>query len=651
MTLSVLLNGMAATPLSAADLPDWFENARVQAHNEHGIDVAAAAAPEVHQVIRETGARVLTRIVLNRDEGAWWPSAVGETHELTQGRDLVKTLIDDVHARDMRIIGYFRHMSDMYVQTEHPDWVCRDHEGKPVREPRAKRAKHPVYVICQNSPYREYIRTRLVELAQRGIDMIYFDSWHMSPVCTCRYCKEKYERDTGVPFPFAAVTAAHEADTGAARSEAIRDDFEAYPVGKPPLPSGAGLYSKDYLAVSDFVSRSLVQAFTEWRQAVTAVNAEIRFAIGSSLYPVFERQPHITDAFLEIADTSKTEFHKPFGGNPGVMNRVEGFAAPTFDVQTALGWTWTRDSSGGRPPLMWIPFIKREKEALYSSAAAYSYGCIASLHLRACDRRARKAVAAEELRQLFGSSFERGDRISPCLAGTRPYGWAALHISEAARNRRLGSPERLWTEVFSPVLGAFEALKEAHVPTVTVTDKRLLDGLAPETRLLLLPWPDELSVEQREALTELERHGVTVLRLETDSRWHLAARKPELKAALLDEIRAQAGQPPVRIQAPGRMHAAVFRHPQKGHVTITLVNSWGWYRSHREFDPAAPSFIDNAPEPDAISGVTIQFDAAFLQPRQAFEAVEGKELEMRRTDALTTVIVPAFQINRCVRFE
>ena len=99
------------------------------------------------------------------------------------------------------------------------------------------------------------------------------------------------------------------------------------------------------------------------------------------------------------------------------------------------------------------------------------------------------------------------------------------------------------------------------------------------------------------------------------------------------------------------MHAAVFRHPQKGDVTVTLVNSWGWYRSNRQHDPDAPSFIDNAVEPDPVPAVSIELDAAFLRPQRAFEAVEGKELALRPADGVTTVTVPEFQINRCVMFE
>ena len=48
-----------------------------------------------------------------------------------------------------------------------------------------------------------------------------------------------------------------------------------------------------------------------------AEHADTMFAIGSSLYPCFDNQMQITASLLQISDTSKTEFHKPFGGNLG----------------------------------------------------------------------------------------------------------------------------------------------------------------------------------------------------------------------------------------------------------------------------------------------------------------------------------------------
>ena len=638
------------TSLQAASgdqaLPAWFEGNRVQAHNEHPIRVAAARGPDIHEVINKVGARVLTRIVLNCDEGAWWPSAVGEVHELAKDRDLAADLIRDLHGRDMRMIGYFRYMSDAFIEKTHPDWVCRDWDGKLTVEPRTRRRKVPAHVICIHSPYRDYVKTRLIELAERGLDIVYFDSWHMPEVCTCEHTRRAYGRATGKKFPFPSNTA-----TDAARE--LADDFEGYPVGAVP---GAAAASKQYgaafLEVSEFVSRSMVETFTEWRDAVRQVKPDIRFAISSSLYPCYHKQTQMTDDFLEIADTSKTEFHKPFGGPLDVMRNEPDFATPTWDVQAALGWTWTRDSCEGRPPLMWIPFITSEKEARYSSGAAVAYGCIASLHIGVINRRTMEPLAFDR-QQVFASSFAVGRRVSSHLAYARPIPWALIHISDRARNRRLQDAAVLWKEVFSPVLGAFQTMKDAHLPCATITDKKLAEGRVPTgTKALILPWPDELTPEQRRVVEGFRSRGVAVVALNHNAGWHRSSRKPELMRALLESLDKGAGRPPIRITGPAAMHAVCYRRSETGAVTICLMNSWGWYRSERpprgKRVPDSPHHISRAIEPPPCTGVAIEIDHAYKKPTKVFEAIDSAELEVEERASSTVIHVPSFQINNCI---
>ena len=632
-------------------LPAWFEENRVQAHNEHGIQVAVAKAPYIHDVIGQAGARVLTRIILNCNEGAWWPSAVGEVHELAKDRDVAVDLIDDLHGRGMKMIGYFRYMSDAFVEKSHPDWICRNWDGTLTVEPRTRRRKVPAHVVCIHSPYRDYIKTRLVELAQRGLDAVYFDSWHMPAACTCEHTRRGYEEETGREFP--VLHAAPGSHTTGAPKEIV-DGFEAYPVGTKlgTAPPRREQYGGEFLEVSEFVSRSLVKTFTEWRDAARKVKPDIFFAIGSSLYPCYYTQPHMTDDFLEIADTSKTEFHKPFGGRPSVMAHESDFAAPTWDVQTALGWTWIRDSCDGRPPLMWIPFITEEKEARYSSGAAVAYGCIASLHLRVIHRRKMEPYAFDH-QKVFGSSFEVGRKVSPHLAYARAIPWATIHISDRARNARLKDVGTLWRDVFSPVLGAFQSLKEEHLPCATITDKKLTDGrISAETKVLILPWPHELTPQQREAVGRRKKEGLTVIALDHRAGWHRASEKPALMKALVQSIHERAGCPPVRITGPPAMHAVTYRHPKTGALTVCLTNSWGWYRSER---PArgkkptdSPRHISRATEPPACTDVTIEIDHSYKKPTKVFEVIDSAPLKTEKSAASTVIHVPSFQINNCV---
>lgn len=608
---------MAAEMLSAADLPDWFEANRVQAHCEMFRMQDESGGLQLHKPIADFGAKSVTLIVDNREEGAWWPSAVGETHARAANRDVAREIIESVHGNGMKCIGYYRYMSDAWAEREHPGWLCRDAAGRPVGEPRARKARKPIHVLCANSPYRDFVKTRLRELAQRGIDMIYFDSWHMPEVCTCRFCRNRFERETGRPFPLKPA-----GDTGAGAGDELSDAD-----GKVSL---AKVYSADYLEVSRFVSRSLVQAFTEWRDAVMEVNPAVRFAVGSSLYPVFLGQPQLTADFLAIADTSKTEFNKPFGGGMAMLKRLklDGVAPPAFDIQTALGWSLVRDSSGGRPPLMWIPHLKTEEDALRASAAAYSWGCVASM--------AVSDIAAAD--SLFSSSFANGARVSPALAGTRPYGWAAVHISERARNRRLNDISALWKDVIAPAIGSFEALVREHVPVVTLNDRQMAGAIPDTTRVLVLASPDELTAAQQDALGKWTQTGGIVVRPEPRQDWHTADSESARMQALLAEVRARAGAPPVRISGPPHMHAACFRHPQGKRFVVTLVNAWDDYEAEAR-----------SPKPSPCRDVRITLDRDFFPALTATELLTGKNLPANQKGPLA-VEVPDFDINRCVVF-
>ena len=612
--LIALLLGSMVTACAGADVPGWFDANRVQAHSETFRMQDESGGMHLHGPIAALGAKAVTLIVDNRDEGAWWSSAVGETHALARKRDVAREIIESVHRNGMKCIGYYRYMSDAWAEREHPEWLCLDLAGRRVADPRGR--NEPAYVLCANSPYRDFVKTRLSELAERGIDMIYFDSWHMPEVCTCRFCREKFERKTGRPFPLNRASG----NTGPADELSDAD-------GKVSL---AKVYTKDYLEVSSFVSRSLVKAFTEWREAAMRINPAVRFAIGSSIYPVFLGQPQLTADFVAIADSSKTEFHKAFGGGAAMLRRVKlaQLAPPAFDIQTALGWSLVRDSSGGRPPLMWLPRLATEEDALRASAAAYSWGCVASLAIRDV------AAAATT----FPGSFAHGARISPALAGTRPYGWAAIHISERARNRRLNDFPSVWKAVIAPALGSFEALVREHVPVVTVDDHQLESGVPDGARVLVLTSPDALTAVQQVAVEQWIQTGGVVVRPEPGQDWHGADSKPLRMQALLADIRARAGVPPVRIKGPRHMHAVCFRHPQGERFVVTLVNAWDDYEAENRSAKHPP-----------CTKVAIEMTPDFFAATRATEVLTGTELFMSRKESLT-VEVPSFAINRCVVF-
>ncbi len=628
--LALFVLASAVTMLAAAEpqrrLPAWFEQNRVQAHFENGIqDDLLGLYGKLHPAIRSMGSGVLTRIYKTTAEGAWWTTKAGYTHEGLDGRDLGREISLDARASGLKVFAYYRIMCDDYVEKEHPQWLCRDAAGKLVLEPRTRRRpkeEDRKHVICFNSPARDLITTRLRELADRGVGGIYFDSWHMPEVCTCENCRTAYEKETG----------------------------------RAMVPT-ARRGSEEYRLTADFVARSIVRNFRHWEETVKSKHPEMMFAIGSSLYPCFDNQMQITASLLEISDTSKTEFNKPFGGTLGwpigtgaVVKRRrpyldDSFALPSYDLQNALGWSLTRDSCQGRPPLMWIPFTRNEEEAIFSTAAAVSYGCIASIHPTGLWNRRAKSIEMQATEK-YASAYELGKRVSPWLASTRPQRFALIHVSERSRNARIADPRALWVEFFAPVLGVFETFKEEHIPVAMVNDLQLARAIPAETRLVILPHEEEITGSQRAALRRFEAAGGTVVKLESDQGWHLKADKPRLKQMLRERLTSEPARPPIRVRGPAAMHAVFYGEPGPKRNVVCLVNDFGWFHCGREVSEANGSRV----VPPLCKDVVLELSGE-IKVRRVVEAVTGEELKVSQKDGKIVVAVGEFPVMACVVVE
>ena len=605
-----ILAATAAFAWAEPQIPEWYEANRVQAHSEHGLEATLEITPERHaRIIHELGAAVLTRIFLNREEGAWWPTEVGETNPSIGDRDIAAELVKAAHDRGMKVFAYHRHMCDAAAQEAHPEWICRSLDGSVVYEPRGKVNTPPV--LCLNSAYRDFVRTRLLELAARGVDGLYFDSWHMPEVCACPACREKFLAATGHGM-------------------------------KPNAERG----SPAYLDISRFVNGSMVGAFEQWQTAVSARYPGTMFAVGSSRFPMFQ-YPQIDSRLLAISYPSKTEFHKPFGGNWTPLKNDPDFEPPAWDIQTALGWSLVRDSSySGCPPLTWLPYLRREWEALYSTAAVVSYGGVASLSI-SLNRPTQLETQVAKAREIFPSSFAMGKRISPALAFARPLPWVGLHLSEQARNARYPNQQVLWREVFSPALAACRVLKEAHLPWVTINDLQLADAPPEAMKAIVLPWPEEITDSQRTAVEAFEERGGITFRLDPDAGWGMKSKDAALREALAAELHGKLPAPPVGISGPPKMHAVIFQKPGLPGYTVCLANTWGWFQTHRQ--PTAEDELPAVP-PASCRNVRITLDADRFGHCIAKEVLSGADLEAQPSEGKNSVeiTVPDFQINACV---
>lgn len=181
-------------------VPEWFADAnRVHAHTRLSAVVpynqtrhpaatftnkwlGTPVFADAPKHFKAMGFDVFTRHIKSGDEPAWWPSAVGAVLPQATDRNIAKEIIEQAHAQGMRIIVYYRHMEDAGMAKEHPEWICRDPSGKPYVTRGLK--------MCFNTPYRDFVEKRLLELTDMGADGFYFDEIHQPTVCTCPSCKK-----------------------------------------------------------------------------------------------------------------------------------------------------------------------------------------------------------------------------------------------------------------------------------------------------------------------------------------------------------------------------------------------------------------------------------------------------------------------------
>lgn len=462
-------------------VPDWFANAnRVHAHTR-----LSAVAPtsqldaptttlagewlgtpvfnDAPKHFKAMGFDVFTRHIVSGDEPAWWPSAVGDVLPQAKDRNIAREIIEQAHANGMRIIVYYRHMEDRGMAREHPEWVCRDSSGKPYVSRGLK--------MCFNTPYRDFVEKRLLELAQMGADGFYFDEIHQPDVCTCPACKSNGKR----------------------REEIIREMFLPY------------------------------------RRAIHKLNPELVLLVSGR----FEGLSH---DLWRLPDICKIEPHlaEKYGGEG-----IHGYA---------LGLTFIRDAADGKPAHLW--WSSKIQSSLLDCAWTLAFGHIFNFDVME-DMIADSESDAYRMAQKHTAM---GAKLTPYLKGTVPVRWALVHYPE-------GKPDGLAMK--QSVLPVFRCVMDAHVPTGTIIDSQLRDGIPSECGLLCIPDPDRAPLRDPQVSRQIrsfEKRGGQLVIGTSENNYQQFIREWQGKAPLYAE-----GSPDVFL-------LTVYRQVDGDSWTVILLN-------------------------------------------------------------------------------
>ncbi len=620
-------------PLPGRPLPDWFVGNRVHGQTRlifgptwHKTDEFKHAAAG----FKALGAHVFTRHVKSADEDPPWPTALPlrldgtplsagprEIHGVTvpPGRNVAQEVIDEAHDQGLRLVAYYWHFTEASVADPHPDvephpdWICR--HAPPSTDPieHDPRGTH----LDITGPYREVVLTRLLELAEMGVDGFNFDERHLPP-----------EGAWG-----SALEAAWRAERGIDAPLPDEDD---------PL----------YLAFLDFKARRIEDTFGYWMSEVKAQHPGVVFAVSTTSVPALTTR-EMTTRLVRIADSAKNEYR--LAVNRSMSKRVfeppDAVDRPEDHVRQALGWTVLRDAADGRPPRIWAPGLRDEDHAQAFAASLITFGCIAHMDVdepAILDRQPPEPgkTPLEGIRL----AFALGDRASPHLAGTQPVRWAALHFSERIRNKRGSGYRAAWHEVLWPLVGAYEVLCQDGLPVGIVNDHQLAGGELTGYRLLYLTNPDELTKLERQRVGQFRAAGGAVIENRSDWAWSDPSRRPAAAAAFRAAVAPRLGTAPLAVRGgPRSKYGVAYRGRDK--LVVAVTNDFNWVQVTNPGDPLPDP---NPRAPDA-AGVQVAWRAGHGLPEpgplkfqrlRAVEADSGAKLPVERNGDVFRVRLPSF---------
>lgn len=590
----------AAQRLSSAEagytLPSWFEKYRVHAHTRLplrflGKDVFFKASAG----FRQMGVHVFTRHLKSRDEGAWWPGALGAVAPEARGRNLAKEIIEGAHREGLSIIAYYNHSTDQHMARVHPDWVCKKWNGKPFKSKRGE-------FLCYNSPFPEYFLSRAMELLELGADGLYFDEVHMPKTgCWCQYCRTRFKRETGHDHP------------------------------RRPDPG-----DRVYNELIDFNNRTIERTFLQWREGLHSRRPNVVMVVSANTWPAFVDR-HLTNRLFRMADCVKTEFSLPAKDFPRqnifpLSGDMEPFEK---DVKMALGYTMVRDAADGRPGHVWIFRLRDEISALYAVAGVVTHGCIANID-----------VLEDSIpNPAYKKAFALGDQVSPHFSGTLPLRWAAVHFPELARDRNADRPAQAMRKTLYPFYGAYRVLLRRRLPVGIVTDSQLEDGLPVDCKVLFLPDPTGLTDAMSKSVANFKAKGNLVIENKESWHWHDKAGAERAGSALLESLGPLLSKAPVQVAGGHeRMHVVSFVNTLKGQLTIAICNDFSWVRTGG--NPSGREDLIDISEGGAIPAscrnVKITLSGG-KPPGRVFEAISGKALNIQSIDGGVTLSVPDFE--------
>ena len=379
-----------------------------------------------------------------------WKSAFGKPDPKMGDRDGTREVLALCRKHGIRYIPYYWAQREPAALGEaHPDWRCVNGKGKPTA------------YFCINTPYRDLVRNRIVELVKEiGVDGIFFDMFHArADECYCAACKVKFTKQTGQEPP-------------------LKEDFD----------------SVLWQQWTDFKYRSIESAMLEFNRAIKAANPEAALVVNSWnawVYRQPDRPAHNTRNSIRVAECVDGMLEET-----GWYDTVDPsfFAFPA--LHNFMSWHLGGLCKNTRAFMWSSPSFMRTQPVGYSEAAIRVLAMMTNGSVPAQSVPGRDVMARYMADTAARDTYFRNDRLHP---------WCGLVVSEKTE---------LWYGRDDPknryvkgVYGAFQTMMERHLPVSLVTDRDLERGKLDDHKVLFMPNCAAMSDAELETVRRFVRNG------------------------------------------------------------------------------------------------------------------------------------------------
>lgn len=125
-----------------------------------------------------------------------YKTKIGQMHKNMGDRDFFGEVVAACRKHDIHPLAYFSVGHDNWAFAQHPDWRIIHAGGI------TSRINSRYGFACYNSPYREYVRACVTEIASNyDIDGMFFDMTFWPGVCYCAHCTERFYKEEGYEPP------------------------------------------------------------------------------------------------------------------------------------------------------------------------------------------------------------------------------------------------------------------------------------------------------------------------------------------------------------------------------------------------------------------------------------------------------------------